>query len=659
MKFKGFWYDGLMICLAAVFSAVFIGITFFVEMRLAVIECIIFILVCIIATYRALSAKNRYKRFLARTSKKLDFTEQKVLSSFPFPVAVCDAEGYITWCSEKFLEEISKGEIAATDSISKFANGLKLPSLINRDEVTVLVDGRYYTVYDISYKSSGKDYHAFCYLDNTSLKTAELEYHNSRPYAVLIEMDNLDDSRTDFRDSELAEIKSRIEGSIDDWSESYESVMKKIGEDRYLIITEQKNFSRMTQDRFSILETVREYTHKNVRTGVTLSIGVSGGDNIRACEKGARKALEMALGRGGDQVAIKNKDGYDFIGGVSKSAEKRNKVRSRIVGSALAELMKFSSNIIIMGHSYTDLDAIGAAVGLASAAKSFDIPVYIATDTKKTLAKSLVERLEDEYMGDLFISSEKAFDLLDKKSLLILVDTHISTFAEFPKLYEKAETKVIIDHHRRAATEIDDAVIFHHDPGASSTCEMVTELLQYINPDIDITKAVAEALLSGIVLDTKDFVMSTGVRTFEAAAYLKDKKADMISVKKLFSNSLETNKLKTKVVSLAENYKGCAISQADFESADIRIIAAQAADELLKVMGIKASFVMFEGSDTVNISARSLGEINVQVIMEALGGGGHQTMAACQLKGCNISDAKTALEGAIDKFFENGSVKLK
>ncbi len=653
MKFKGFWYDGLMIFMAAGISAVFIAMTFFVEMRLAVAECIAFILVCIIAVYRALSAKNRYKRFLARTSKKLDFTNQKVLSSFPFPVAVCDAEGYISWCSQKFLEEISKGEITAADNITKFTGGLKLPSLINRDEVSVLVDGRYYTVYNISYKSSGKDYHALYYLDNTALKNTELEYFNSRPYAVLIEMDNLDDSRTDFRDSEIAEIKSRIEGEIDGWAETYDSVMKKIGEDRYLIITEQKNFSRMTEERFTILETVRNYTYKDIKTSVTLSIGVSGGDNIRACEKGARKALEMALGRGGDQVAIKNKDGYDFIGGVSKSAEKRNKVKTRIVGSALAELMKFSSNVIIMGHSYTDLDAIGAAVGLASAAQSFDIPVYIATDVKKTLANSLIEKLKGENSGDIFIGQEKALELIDKKSLLILVDTHIPSFAEFPGLYDEASTKVIIDHHRRAATEIEDAVIFHHDPNASSTCEMVTELLQYINPEINISKSVAEALLSGIVLDTKDFVMSTGVRTFEAAAYLKDKKADMISVKKLFANSLETNKLKTQTISSAENYKGCAISKADFESYDIRIIAAQAADELLKVKGIKASFVMYEGNDTINISARSLGEINVQIIMESLGGGGHQTMAACQLKGYDMANAKNALEGAIDKFFEN------
>ncbi len=655
MKFKGFWYDSLMICLAAGFSAVFIAMTVFVEPRLAIAEGIAFLIVCVIAVYRALSAKNRYKKFLIKTSKKLDFTNEKVLSGFPFPVAVCDEEGYISWCSERFLNEISRGEITTADNIGKFTNGIKVSSLESREEISVQLDENYYTVYSIKYRSGGKKYFAFYFLDNTSLKQTELEYQKTRPYAVIVEMDNLDGSRNDFRDIELTEIKSQIEAILDNWSESYGSFIKKISEDRYLIITEQKNISAMTEDRFSVLESVRNYEYKGQKTAVTLSVGVSGGDSVKACEKNARKALEMALGRGGDQVAIKNKDGYDYIGGVSKSAEKRNKVKSRIVGSALSELIKSSSNVIIMGHAYTDLDAIGAAVGLASACKELGLPAYIATDRKKTLAGALIQKLEEENMGEIIIGQDRALDLMSKKSLLIVVDTHIESFVEFPKLYEKAETIVIIDHHRRAVTDVKDAVIFHLDPGASSASEMVTELLQYMNPDVEISKTVAEALLAGIMLDTKDFVMGTGVRTFEAAAFLKSQNADMIKVKKLFATSLEVNKMRTKVISSAENFMDCAVSVADFSSDDIRIISAQAADELLKVSGIKASFVMFDNGGAINISARSLGEINVQVIMESLGGGGHQTMAACQLKGYNFESAKKALCGAIKDFFEKNS----
>ncbi len=652
MKFKGFWYDSLIICLIAGISAAFIAITVFVEPRLAVAECIAFLFVCIIVVYRAVTAKKRYKRFIIKTSKKLDFTNNKVLSSFPFPVAVCDGKGYIKWCSDLFLNEISCGEISQTDKISKYANGMSLDSIIHSEETCVFAEGRYYTVHTVQYQSGGEMFCALYFLDNTRLKKTEIEYLDTLPYAVMIEMDNLDDSRNDFRDSEKTEIRSQVEAALDNWSELYDSFIKKIGDDRYLIITEKKNISRMIEDKFSVLETVRGYEYKGKKTGVTLSIGVSSGKNIKSCENKSRKALEMALGRGGDQVAIRTQDGYDYIGGVSKSAEKRNKVKSRIVGSTLAELMKSSSNIIIMGHSYTDLDAIGAAVGLASAAKSFDIPVYIATDRKKTLAGSLIEKLDEENLGDLIITQEYALELMTKKTLLIVVDTHIESFVEFPRLYEKADTRVIIDHHRRAVTDIESALIFHHDPGASSTCEMVTELLQYINPEINISETVAEALLAGIMLDTKDFVIGTGVRTFEAAAFLKDKNADTVKVKRLFANTLEMNKLRTAVISSAESFMKCAIATADFTSKDIRVISAQAADELLKVNNIKASFVMFENAGAINISARSFGEINVQVIMESLGGGGHQTMAACQLKGHDMKQARTALENAIKEFFD-------
>lgn len=653
MKFKGFWYDSLIICLVAGISAIFIAFTAFSgEPKLAIAECIAFLVVGAVFIYRAVTAKKRYKRFIIKTSKKLDYTNNKVLSSFPFPVAVCDGKGYIKWCSDLFLDEISFGEISQTDKISKYTNGVNLDSIIHSEETCVSVEGKFYSVYSVQYQSDGELLFGLYFFDNTRLKKTEIEYLETIPYAVMVEMDNLDDSRNDFRDSEKTEIRSQVEAALDNWSDAYDSFIKKIGDDRYLIITEKRNISRMIEDKFSVLETVRGFEYKGKKTGVTLSIGVASGKNIKSCENKSRKALEMALGRGGDQVAIRTQDGYDYIGGVSKSAEKRTKVKSRIVGSTLAELMKSSSNIIIMGHAYTDLDAVGSAVGLASAAISFNIPVFIATDRKKTLAGSLIEKLDEENLGNLVISQDDALELMTKKTLLIVVDTHIESFVEFPKLYEKAETRVIIDHHRRAVTDIENALIFHHDPGASSTCEMVTELLPYINPEIRISETVAEALLAGIMLDTKDFIIGTGVRTFEAAAFLKDKNADTVKVKRLFANTLEVNKLRTAVISSAESFMKCAIATADFTSKDIRIISAQAADELLKVNNIKASFVMFDNAGAINISARSFGEVNVQVIMESLGGGGHQTMAACQLKGYDMKKARTELESAIKEFFD-------
>jgi len=655
MKFRGFWYDILLTGLIAVFSAVFIAVTALVEPALAMAESAIAVLLLAFALIRIITAKRRFKRFLIKTTQKLDYSDPKVLSSFPFPVAVSDMNGHILWSSEKFINEILGGTVSASVAVEKVANNLDIETLMHEEETTVFVNERFYSVYTHSYTSNGERLCIMFYLNNTRLKKTEIEYFNSRPYAVLIELDSLDDARTEYRDSEKTEIKSQIEAAIDNWTEGFDSVVKRISDDRYLIVTEQLNFNRMVEDRFSIIETVRKFEYKDKRIGATLSIGVSGGNTIKICEQNARRALEMALGRGGDQVAIKNKDGYDFIGGVSQSSEKKTKVRSRVIASALSELIKGSSNVFIMGHSFTDLDAIGSAVGVACAAGAMSKPAYIVTDREKTLALTLLDKLESEFNEELIIGKEKALQMINKKSILIIVDTHIETFVEFPEIFEKIETRVIIDHHRRSANDIQDAVLFHLDPSASSASEMVTEILQYMPIETDVNKTVAEALLAGIMLDTKNFVLRSGVRTFEAAAYLKEKGADTVSVKLLFANSMEVNKMRNRVVASADTYKECAISVVDFNSPDIRIVSAQAADELLTVSNIKASFVIYDNNGVVNISARSYGRVNVQLIMEALGGGGHRTMAACQIKNSDPDSAKQLLCKAIDDYLEKNS----
>ena len=650
MKIKGFWYDKLLIVLSVVFAVIFVGLTAFFEPWLAVAEFAVVLAVSGFAIYRVVSSAHRYKKFMESASSNLDFSKAEVLDSYPLPVAVCDGQGYIKWCSKQFCNEIVGGELNQMSNVDQFNNGIGFNNIIAENESNVFVKNRYYSVFSKTFRHKEQDYYVLFYLNNTKLKKAEIEYYNTRPYALVIELDYVDNSRSEFRDSERTEIRSRIEAEIDNWAESYGSTLKKITNGRYLIFTEQRNVTKMIEDRFTILETIRNFTFKEKKIGSTLSIGVSGGSSFKECEKEARKAIEMALGRGGDQVAFKKADDYDFFGGVSKSSEKRTKVKSRAVGNALEGLFKSSSNIIVMGHNHTDLDAIGASVGIACAAESLGIPVHIATDMKKSLAASLIKRLELNGKGHLFIGEKQALELITSKTLVVVVDTHIDSLMEFPSVYNKVERRVIIDHHRRSVTDVDDVVIFHHDPAASSASEMVTELLQYIGNDISVDRNVAEALLAGIMLDTKNFIIRSGVRTFEAAAFLKEKGADTVSVKKLFSNSIDVSRMRNRVISNAESYKSCAVSVADFETDDIRIVTAQAADDLLNVTGIKASFVMFESDDTVNISARSLGEMNVQVIMEALGGGGHQTMAACQLKGYSFHDAKIALCKAIDDF---------
>ncbi len=655
MKFRGFIYDRLVVGLLAGFTVIFILMTLLLEPVLALAEFVIALIIFGVALYRMITEKNRYKKNIAHLIKKLDYTDAKVLSGLPFPVTVCDSRGYIIWSNTMFITDISAGELTNAMQIENYTNGISVDTLVDKDEIDVLVKDKFYSLHTVSYKQKGETCTVVYYLDITKLKTAEIEFYKTKPYAILIELDNLDDSRSDFRDSEKAEIKSRVEAAIDEWAYSYSSSLKKISDDRYLIYTEQKNLNNMIEDRFSILEKVRNYEYKDKKIGATLSIGISGGESFYDCDRNARKALEMALGRGGDQVALRNSEGYDFIGGVSKSAEKRNKVISRRMGKAIADLIKTSSNVIVMGHSFTDLDAIGAAVGIACAASGMGVPVCIATDKNKSLADSLIKNLDRAGHGDWFVSENKALDLIQKNTLLVIVDTHVASFVEFPRIYDRVAQRVIIDHHRRVANEDSNAVIFHHDPGASSASEMVAELLQYMGNEVAVTRPVAEALLSGIMLDTKNFVLRSGVKTFEAAAFLKEKGADTVSVKKLFSNSMEVSRYRNRVISRAESYKGCALSSVDFESPDVRIIAAQAADELLNVTGVKASFVMFASGSGVNISARSLGEINVQLVMEALGGGGHQTMAACQLKGIDVANAKLALVQAIDSYLKQNS----
>ena len=650
MKLKGFTYDGVSISVAAVAAAAFIAATVFVNPKLALAECIVFIAVAGVVLYRMLTMRGKYKKFILRVSRELDYTDEKVLSNFPFPVAICNEDGYIEWGSERFINEISEGSIDPEEKIEELTGGISPEDLLHGSMVTVQISDRFYTVSANSFRKSGIKYYSIYYFENSTLKKREIEYYLSRPYAILAELDNIDDSRLDYRDSEKTEIRSRLEAMLDEWAESYNSLLKRISDDRYLIVTEQKNFSRMKEDKFLILEKIRNFEYKGNKPYITLSVGVGSGSSIAECEKNSRKAIEMAIGRGGDQVAIKEKDSYEFIGGVSKSAEKRNKVKARVVGSALSELIRNASEVIVMGHSYSDFDALGSALGIAYAARSLGAKAYVAADRKSTLALPLVERIDAE-IPDIIIDGEQVSELAGKKSLVILTDTHIESFAEFPEIYESASTKVIIDHHRRAVAQIENVIIFHHDPGASSASEMVTELIQYMGQDIVIPKLIAEALMSGIMLDTKNFIIRSGVRTFEAAALLKDCGADTVSVKKLFANSLEVNKLRNEVISSAEKYKDCAISAADFKSDDIRIISAQAADEMLNINDIKASFVLYESGGAVNISARSLGEINVQLIMEALGGGGHQTMAACSLKGGNMADARTRLCSAIDDFY--------
>lgn len=648
MKIKGFYYDGVFIsCIGAaafVFSAV-VAVKY--DKMLALVMVVIFAIIFLYGLIRTISAHNRYKSMLKTTAKKLDYSNTNLLSDLTYPVCVSDDNGFITWANELFISEISKNDINKSTNISKYL-GVSFDKSLN---LSVKFNEKFYLVHFIRFINHGERFTIYKFFDNTELKQIEELYIDNFPFVALIEIDNLDDSRSSFKDSEISEIRSNIESLLDNWCERFETVSKHLDNDRYFIVTEQKNINKMIEDKFSILESVRSCTYRDKKLDITISIGVSKGENLKQAQQFAKEALEVSLSRGGDQVAIRNEDSYTYFGGVSKSAEKKHRVQTRIWAEKLYEHINESSNVIICGHINSDFDSVGSAFGLAYAIRKLDKNVNVIYDKQNTLSENLFKVMIENGYDSYLVSKNRVDSLVQEKTLFILIDTHNINFCELKSLVNESENLVIIDHHRLDTTTKSNPILFIHNPGSSSACEMVAELLQYLIPHDKIPTEIAGALFAGIMLDTKNFIVGTGVRTFEAAAYLRDRGADTFKVKRLFSTSFEDAMLKNEIICQSENYKQCSISVTDISVKNIRIIASQAADELLTSSDVKATFVIFKDNDNVCISSRSYGEINVQIIMEALGGGGHQNMAACQIPNTDINEVRNMLIGQIDNYF--------
>ncbi len=631
---------------AAIVFSVFIY--FSGEKQLALAQAGMTLVLLVVFAAVRLVCKRKYAKLVLSVTERLNVKNREELSEFPLPCMVCNENGDILWLNRRFVENVAGGR-AVYDSAGEYLNGIDLAQISQAEETAVAVNGRSFSVFSTDFTENNEKRTALFFVDFTSLRKTEKMYEESRPFVILVETDSVGNARYDFRDSERAEIRSMIEKEIEDWTSQYSCLFKRISGSRYMIVAEKSDIDLMCSSKFAILDKVRELKYQGLPISATLSIGASDGDSFEKCGRGARKALDMALGRGGDQAAVSVDGNYRFFGGVSKSLEKGEKVKSRVISDELFQRISESNEVIVMGHRFPDLDVMGAALGICCAAKAAGVPSYIATDCEKSLALNLIKKImnDPEYAGSI-IDFQQASKLLDKKTLLVVVDTHLKSFVEFPELLQKASTVFVIDHHRKGLDYIENAVVFHLDPGASSASEMVTELLQYGEAQPRLSKTVAEALLAGIMLDTKNFVLRSGARTFEAAAFLRRNDANTVSVKKLFSTSMENNKLRNKIVSSAKIYNGCAVTVSDSDSPDVRVISAQAADELLNITGVKASFVLYSADSAISISARSLGEMNVQLVMEALGGGGHLTMAACRLNDDTFESAVSKLVAAID-----------
>jgi c-di-AMP phosphodiesterase-like protein len=589
-------------------------------------------------------------RQITKMNAQLEHSAAEYMISIPAPISVLNEDGTCIWYNQLFSEQIALGCDVYGIDIRQCAD-IDVDSLKEGNSSLCSVNNCIYQVSSQDFSRDDVTLTILYFHDKTEYFNLKKNAEETHKTVVVITIDSYDEIMQNAKSSDKAKIAVEAEQLIENFLSGTNGIIKKTSSNTFYAILEDQHLNKIIDEKFKILDDARQIK-VNDRTSLTLSIGVGqGADSLSESDKLARQCLDMALGRGGDQAVVRTEGGYRFFGGVSKGIEKKSRAKIRIIANTLQDLIMNCNNVYIMGHHFGDLDSVGSSAGLAGSVKLLGKNAFIAVDEKKNLATQLIDMLRKNSPDELFISPSDAADKITDQDVLIITDTHNKDFIESPELYSKAKNIVVIDHHRKSVNFIDNAVIFHHEPYASSASEMVTELIQYFRFDEDasLDSCFADALLAGITLDTKNFVMRTGVRTFEAAAFLRKLGADTVAVKLLFSNSIDSYRRKTQIVASARIHNECAIAIADFKSDDIRLVAPQAADELLSITNVNASFVIYKTGDTVNISARSLGGLNVQVIMEHLGGGGHQTMAAAQIKDISIYDASKMLMAAIDE----------
>lgn len=597
---------------------------------------------------------RRVRRMIAKVLRGIASQEagQYGVISLPVPVTILSGKNII-WYNDVFREQVLSGSDMCLQPINKVFPGIDLQRCASPTGQDMDKERKRYTIFG-SMSGQEEGLYVLYMVENTLLKDKAAEYDASRPVYLIIEVDTYDEILRELKESERANLIGYINQLLEEFIGKTTGFLNRVSASRYIAVIEERHIAQVIDARFEILDKARQIGDGKV--AVTLSIGVGrGGKTLSECQEMAVQALDMALGRGGDQAAVKSKDGFAFYGGVSRSVEKRSKVRSRIVATALMDLIHQSDSVLIMGHKASDLDAMGAAIGVLRICKICQKPATIVVKKKESLAENLIDQMISAGYEKEFLAPEQVFDNITPKTLLIVVDTHLPYLLESKEIYQSCKNVVVIDHHRKCVGFIDNAVITYHEPYASSTCELVSEILQYASSEEQnkLTSLEAQALLAGITLDTRTFALHTGVRTFEAAAYLRRMGAETQQVKKLFSSSFATYEWKSRLVNEAGLYLGCAVVATSGLPAEMAVAVPQAANDLLGIEGVQASFVAVEVNGQVNISARSLGEVNVQVIMEQLGGGGHLTMAGGQLKNDTAEHARELILAAITQYREN------
>ena len=602
---------------------------------------------------------NKRQEELTEHIKNLTFSLDKVakvaLVNSPFPLIIAETNGNLIFRNTKFNQEFANVDI--NNYLTKILQDVKAEIKNNdkKEKISdeIKIDKKTYRIYG-DYMPLRDEYIITIYfVDNTKLVELETLFDNKDMYIGLIMIDNYEEIIQRIPDDEKTQLMAEIEKSLYNWASEFKGLILKAERETFVCIFEKQYIKEIAEKKFDILDNIKELQPSD-KMQFTLSIAISndGNDNLEKY-KTAQAALDIVLGRGGDQAVIHEGDKYTFFGGRTQELEKRTKVKARIISHALEGLIQESSKVMIMGHSNSDMDCMGASMGLYRIVKALKKEVNIALNTNgNNLEAFLTELKEEQEYKDIIISPQEAISKIDDDTLLIVVDTNKKNYVESLDLLEKAKKIVVIDHHRRSPDYIENATLTFHEVYASSASELVTELVEYAQSDLELTNIEAEALYAGIMMDTKNFTFKTGVRTFEAAAYLRKSGVDIIKVKKWFQSNLDTYNKISNIIGKAELvYDTIAISIYDEEDEEANIICAKAADELLTISNITASFVLGKLDDKICISGRSIGDINVQIILEKLGGGGHITLAGAQVEGMNIEEAKQELVNRINEYF--------
>lgn len=650
----------IFLIIIAIFSVIFLLNKLY---AIAALSAAILLISLVATIGRHNKRQKNLSNYIIDFTNSIENLSVSSLFNFPMPVSIIGKDGKVCWFNLKFREVI--GEDALVENIEEVSPNFPIKNLEENiqgmlNNLEVIYDNKAYNVMysKLDEKQFADDAEYILYwVDNTAFRTIKNKYNDERPIALIIQIDNYSEISEKMDKLIRASMIAEIEKILNKHASEMNGFVLKYDSDRFIMLIENKYLEVIESKKFAMLEEVKEIKSSG-EYFYTLSIGVGAyAKTIGQLFEYAKGALDISLGRGGDQAVVKRINSVKFYGGKSKAVEKRTKVKARIMSFALRQIIDQSSNVIIMGHRVGDMDSLGSSIGLYSMVKSRGKKAYIVLNSVNYALKNLVDRMEkeDPSYKEALITTEQALRLIDSESVCVVLDTHKASFTEGPEVLENVEKIVLIDHHRRGEEYIENAVLDYIEPYASSTCELVSELIQYLEDHIKLTKFEADAMLAGIVVDTNSFIFKTGVRTFEAASFLRRNGADTVEVKELFSEGLENMKKKTEIMDRAEmKFGDVAISYIDEISENNNVLAAKAADELLTVKDVKASFVLVKHDGYIHISGRSMGQISVQLILEMLGGGGHLTMAGAQIQTDSIQEAKEKLYDAIKQYKEDG-----